>query len=243
MKNNQEIDKIIKNISNNYTNIIERKTLTELKKPFEWDNGVGSRWCKKLYNYSVVYGNFKTKLYSNNISEKIPIDTLNKFIQNKEKKGNNIIGIYIHSVREDNEQRPISQKIKNLIKINPCSSCGTKSDLICDHKNYLYNDEKVLSLRTQKLEDFQSLCNRCNLLKRQACIYENKNNRLFSANNIPILNILGIFPWEKYAYSSDVIINTFWYDPLEFMDKTKKYYKYKILVVDQLKLRFSKIRV
>ena len=102
-----------------------------------------------------MYGNFKTKLYSNNISEKIPIDTLNKFMQNKEKKGNNIIGIYIHSVREDNEQRPISQKIKNLIKINPCSSCGTKSDLICDHKNYLYNDEKVLSLRTQKLEDFQ----------------------------------------------------------------------------------------
>jgi hypothetical protein len=164
-------------------------------------------------------------------------------MQNKEKKGNNIIGIYIHSVREDNEQRPISQKIKNLIKINPCSSCGTKSDLICDHKNYLYNDEKVLSLRTQKLEDFQSLCNRCNLLKRQACIYENKNNRLFSANNIPILNILGIFPWEKYAYSSNVIINTFWYDPLEFMEKTKKYYKYKILVIDQLKLKFSKIRV
>jgi hypothetical protein len=69
------------------------------------------------------------------------------------------------------------------------------------------------------------------------------SERVYKSSDLPKLcrRKALLVPWEKYTYSPNVtvIINTFWYDPLEFMDKTIKYYKYKILVLDQLKLKFS----
>ena len=48
-------------------------------------------------------------------------------------------------------------------------ACGSTKSLVVDHKNDLYNDPRVHSVETQKIDDFQSLCNACNLAKRADC--------------------------------------------------------------------------
>jgi hypothetical protein len=47
-----------------------------------------------------------------------------------------------------------------------CVHCSSTNALVVDHKNDLYNDARVWDTDSQKKEDFQLLCNHCNLLKR-----------------------------------------------------------------------------
>lgn len=243
-ENNRAIDAIIVELSNNYTHIIERKLLTQHPRPINWgNNGTGDRWCNKIYNYSVIYRNSKTKLYSQYNTEVIPEDILTAFLAGRLLTGTGVIGIYIHSIRNNKTNRPISVKISRQIKLSKCVHCGTSSDLICDHKNYLYNDEKVLSTKTQQLSDFQSLCNHCNLLKRQINITEKKQNKLYSALDIPKLNGYDYFPWEKYTYSPSVIQDTYWYDPVEFMNKVRLYNRFTLPIVIAIKNRQLNLNV
>lgn len=123
----------------------------------------------------------------------------------------------------DTSKRPISTDIKNYYKKKPCVFCGKNNELVCDHKNDLYNDKRVLTIKTQKKSDFQSLCNACNLLKREANVKERKNNKLYSAKNIPKYKCFPFdFPWEKKLFDIKDINckkDTFWYDPKEFHRK------------------------
>lgn len=75
------------------------------------------------------------------------------------------------------KSRPIASWIKKICYTRCCASCGKKSDLVVDHKNDLYNDPRVLDIKTQRLDDFQTLCRRCNLIKRQVCIDTIKQNK------------------------------------------------------------------
>lgn len=233
--NNMIIIRKIKKLSNRFTKIINRSYIinTEL----DWgNNGIGDRFAKKLFNYTVIYNNKTIKTYSENDDDKIPsniLDDINNI------NGNGIIGIFIHSLRSLNINRTIKMDIKKKIKKNACVNCGSTSDIICDHKNDLYNDNDVLILSTQKLDNFQSLCNHCNLQKRQACKYEKKYSKIYSAKNIPQFNIYPFeFPWEKKRFDKNDFRtkeDTYWYDPIEFNIKIYKYSLYVFPIVKEIK--------
>jgi len=191
------MEELIIKLSNNYSNIISIDIIKSYKELYWGGNGVGDRWLNKKYNYSVIYSNKKIKNYSENMEDNIPEELLHLFLLNN-KVNIGIIGIYIYSKRLNIIKHPISKKILSIITSKSCIICGSKSDIICDHKNDLYNDKRVLNVNTQNINNFQPLCNHCNLQKRQVCKEEIKNNKLYSAKNINrYKEYLFEFPWES----------------------------------------------
>jgi hypothetical protein len=131
------------------------------------------------------------------------------------------------------------EKIKKEIIKNSCVICGTNTDIICDHKNDLYNDIRVLNTSTQELNDFQPLCNHCNLQKRQICKNEEKTQRIYSAKNIIRYKKYNFeFPWEKKIFDKNDINckkDTYWFDPVEFENKIYCYLSYVIPILNEIK--------
>jgi hypothetical protein len=127
---------------------------------------------------------------------------------------------------------PIRKDIKNIIINNNCVVCGSTKNIVCDHKNNLYNDPRVLNIETQTIEDFQPLCKHHYLQKCKISKKEKEYKKVYSAKEIPLLNSFGIeFPWEKKIYDETDINckkDTFWYDPVEF-NKKIKYHMFKVL--------------
>ena len=234
---------LVTTISENYTRIIHRDELRKYKK-LDWgDNGIGDRWCGKKFNYSVIFAN-RHKTYSENDDDVIPTDALEQFYQNNVTGKAGIIGIFVHSKRTYIIKRPIRKEIDREIKKMPCVCCGSKSDLICDHKNDIYNDESVLDVNTQCIDDFQSLCNHCNLQKRQIFREETVNNQIYSAKNLAPYRMYPFeFPWEKKTFDvKDVNTknDTFWYDPVEFNKKIFLYMNCTIPILNELKNKIKK---
>lgn len=116
--------------------------------------------------------------------------------------------------------RPIGRKVRDFYKGKPCVFCGN-SDIIIDHKNDLYNDPRVLKVETQTVEDFQPLCNACNLRKRQVCKKSKEEGKRYAATRIPMLAIFGIdfIEGDETLDVNDpnAMVGTFWYDPERFM--------------------------
>lgn len=226
-------EEILIKLSNDFTQIIPRNELVNYPAINYGNNGIGDRLSKNL-NYTVIYSNSKTKLYSSDENDFIPKILLDNFLQKNNEKTTGIIGFFIHS-----------KKIKEIITNNHCIVCGSKSNIICDHKNDLYNDTRVLSIETQIIDDFQPLCNHCNLQKRQVCKKEKENNKLYSVKNIPMYKVFHFeFPWEKKSFDkSDITckIDTFWYDPIEFNRKLELYQFYVFPVLQQIKRKVKLI--
>jgi len=244
MKNNNIEDLIIK-LTNNFTKILSINEIKNKYKELYWGgNGLGDRWVNKKFNYSVIYTNKKPCLYSENENDEIPIEILNDFLLKNNKNNNGIIGIFVHSKRINNPKRPINKNIHKIITNLSCVICGTKNT-VCDHKNDLYNDSRVLDVKTQLISDFQPLCNHCNLQKRQVSKIEYKINKIYSAKNIERYKIYPFeFPWEKKVFNINDInckIGTYWYDPVEF-DRNIYYYSiYTIPIINELKIKFKLI--
>ena len=137
-------------------------------------------------------------------------------------KGNTIQYIGIFGLKEQNKLRPIRNDIKSYWSKFPCLVCGLKQSLVCDHKNDLYNDTRVLNMATQTIDDFQSLCNKCNLIKRQVSKDTIKTKKRYGATNIPFLKIFGIdFIEGDETFNPDdvnAMKGTFWYDPMAFTE-------------------------
>jgi hypothetical protein len=198
---------------------------------------------QKKYSITQQYKiqNTKYKTYSENDDEQININYIKHFQQNN--KGRGIIGILVHSLKSKTTTRPISPNIKSFIKIQSCVVCGSNSDIICDHKNDMYNDERVLNIFTQKLEDFQPLCNHCNLQKRQIFKMEEQTGQVFSAKNIQRYKCyLFEFPWEKKVFDKNDINcknGTYWFDPVEF-DKNIYYYSVGVIpIINEIKYKIK----
>lgn len=122
-------------------------------------------------------------------------------------------------------QRPIRKDIHKFHKSQCCVVCGSSSDLVTDHKNDLYNDPRVLDASTQTREDFQCLCNHCNLQKRQVSKYSKEHGKRYGATNIPCLAMFGIdfISGDESFDPKDVnaMVGTYWYDPVAFMEAIK----------------------
>jgi hypothetical protein len=224
-------------LSTNFTKIIPIDIIKQTKKLYWGGNGVGDRWANKKYNYGVVYSNKEPKIYSENDDDAIPPEILKAFLETN--KGTGIIGIFVFSNRENNQKRPINKIIHKEITSKSCVICGTKTDIICDHKNDLYNDERVLDSKRQKIDDFQPLCNHCNLQKRQVCKQETQTQKIYSAKNITRYQQYRFeFPWEKKVFDKTDIYcknDTYWFDPVEFDKKIYCYMSYVIPIVNEIK--------
>lgn len=248
-------DAVLLEMSKNYTCVISRDLLNT--HPQSWfhlsNNGKGNRWGKKQYNYTFVYSTQKTKTYSDDENHKIQQDVLLEFIQQINtthtnntnnsavisKKNVGIVGVFVHSkkTKNANNQRPISSVIKKHFSGSCCVVCGSNSEIIIDHKNDLYNDPRVLNTQTQIINDFQPLCNGCNLLKRQRSKREKELHKVYSANNIPQFKSF-VFPFEKKVFNEMDItckIDTYWYDPIAFMQKYQQYILYVVPLLQHIK--------
>lgn len=237
----QDVHILVAQLSQNYQRIIPRDVMRQYKR-LDWgDNGIGDRWCGKKFNYSVIFTN-RNKTYSENDTDCVPIDILSEF-QEANSNGKGIIGIFVHSPRTNVIKRPIKKEIDREIKKYPCVCCGSKSDLICDHKNDIYNDESVLDVKTQVIHDFQSLCNHCNLQKRQIFREETANCKIYSAKNMaPYKMYLFDFPWEKKHFDLKDINtkkDTFWYDPVEFNNKIFLYMTCTLPILTELRQKIN----
>jgi 5-methylcytosine-specific restriction endonuclease McrA len=234
--NKDSLDDLVIQATSNFTKIVSTSEIKETYKELYWGgNGVGDRWANKKFNYSVIYSKKQPSLYSENDDDKIPTDIYNEFLQMN--KGAGIIGIFVHSRRTNSQKRPIAKSIHKEITSLSCVICGTHNT-ICDHKNDLYNDLRVLSLETQLISDFQPLCNHCNLQKREISKKEKQENKIYSAKNIlSYKSFPFIFPWEYKNFIIDDIttkVDTYWYSPVEF---NRKVYLYSLLlpVLQQIK--------
>ena len=234
----ESIDELVIRATENFTKIVSTKEIKEVYPDLYWGgNGVGDRWANKHFNYSVIYSKKQPSLYSEN-DDTIPSDILNDFLEKN--KGAGIIGLWVHSKRTRNQTRPISKNIHKEITSLSCVVCGT-SKTICDHKNDLYNDERVLNKDTQLLSDFQPLCNHCNLQKREICIKEKKEQKLYSAKKIKSYQSYSCeFPWEKKAYDEldvECKYGTFWFDPVQFNKNINDYSRLILPIINEIKYR------
>jgi hypothetical protein len=196
--------------------------------------GNGGSWCRRSAWVSYKVATMKINgniIYLWDVLDKEKENIKKVFNTYPTGIGINIKYIGIFGLLNIKTSRPIRKDIKNYYKQISCCACGRNTDLICDHKNDLYNDPRVLNVKTQTREDFQSLCNQCNLLKRQVSKNTKKSNKRYEATNIPILKVFGIgFINGDETYNPDdvdAMKGTYWYDPIAFMEGIKKYYEEK----------------
>ena len=153
----------------------------------------------------------------------------NRYIWEKSPKTGKIEKLRTNGYNQDlinNLSRPIRKDIEKYHKKFGCVVCGSHSDLITDHKNDLYNDSRVLNIKTQKIDDFQCLCNHCNLQKRQVAKKTIETKKRYSAKNIPSLKVFDIdfIEGNKEFDINDpnAMKGTYWYDPVAFMQYIKE---------------------
>ena len=87
------------------------------------------------------------------------------------------------NIKEANllKNRPIGTPVRDYWKNSSCISCGSNKDMVVDHKDDLYNNARVHNVKTQRPDDFQPLCNACNLIKRAVCTKTKEQNKRQSA--------------------------------------------------------------
>lgn len=230
---------IIKYISNNMEKVLEeivtdnqvskltkkQKAIDNLFKPNK--DGV-SDWISK----EEIDKNDELKWGNNGIMRHNLFHNDNRYIWDtkkmNDKRSGKIIAIRTIGLNEEllaGKNRPIREDIRKYYNSQCCVACGSHSHLITDHKNDLYNDPRVLDIKTQTKEDFQCLCNGCNLQKRQIAKKTMETGKRYGATNIPCLSVFGIDfieGDEKFDKNNvDAMVGTYWYDPVKFMNYIK----------------------
>ena len=200
----------------------KQKSVDEIFKPNE--NGI-SEWKKRE---DLV--NTPLELTTNGNSRHGKFFHDSRYNWEKHNEKNKVVALRTNGFDEFNNdninKRSIRKDIKEHHIKTGCICCGTMNDLVIDHKNDLYNDSRVLNINTQKLSDFQCLCNHCNLQKRQVCKTTKKNKKRYGGTNIPQLKIFGIdFIVGDETFNPndiDALEGTYWYDPIAFMEYINK---------------------
>jgi len=155
-----------------YSELIERYELPELLKYtsgdgiFRNDAKLGKTY--KFFRFSPTI-NFETKCSNSWIlsdDDKVMIKGIHSSITFPEKGGQTTYYIQFFGKGDQIDDQGIREDIKCEIKKKPCASCGTSTQIECDHKNDLKNEQRVLNRKTQTIDDFQALCKHCNDVKR-----------------------------------------------------------------------------
>ena len=133
-------------------------------------------------------------------------------------------------------ERPIRLDIRAHHKTTGCVVCGSRSELVIDHKNDLYNDLRVLNIATQTLNDFQCLCNHCNLQKREVAKKTRETGKRYKATNIPSIALYKVdfIKGQEDFDNNDInaMVGTYWYDPIAFTKFCMEYHYLKKMSED-----------
>ena len=195
----------------------------------------GLDWCriesarKTIYKIATMTANGKNiRLLWDNYTDIEKAEIEKEFKDNcKILKGvNRVQYIKIFGLKNKNDYNySIRKDIKKHYQNQKCVVCGTNTDVQCDHKNGLYNDPRVLNIKTQTIDDFQPLCRHCNCQKRQVEKKTKETSIRYGATNIPSLAIFGFDFIEGNETINLEDINalkgTYWYDPVDFMKHIK----------------------
>lgn len=195
--------------------------------------GNGSSWCRRGVNTKYKIATLKNNGNINYLWNMSELDEEKvKYEYSRITKNNSVINssiryIKIFGLKENpDDSRYIRKDIRDYYKNKSCSSCGSMRDLVCDHKNDLYNDSRVLNSKTQTLDDFQSLCNSCNLRKRDFCNKMKKTGKRIGVSSInPSLSCFNDFNKGDETYDKNdvnALLGTYWYDPIEFIKNATK---------------------
>ncbi len=227
----------VKLLTNEFSSILTLEDAKELGLHGGPGNGSGDRTkiCK-LFCTTYIYGEitppktYPIDLNLHDYEEQISIYKTNRKATNGNESG--VVGFIVHYPNtEKNISHPIREDIKKYHKGFPCCICGS-GKTVCDHKNDLYNDDRVLNSDTQTKEDFQSLCNKCNLRKRAV------SNKMKSENKRQppppfIRDCYGIdFTQGDETFDPDDVnatVGTYWHDPPAFLKECHKMAHKKLL--------------
>ena len=224
----ENLDEKVNEITNNHKNILSIEDAQQLGLHGGPGNGSGDRTkISKKYINTTIYGSDRPpmtypKCYDEHNEE--DFKRIEEYKKKRKEEGlkcsQGVIGFIIHA--EDNDKqnkRPIRKDIKKFHSQFPCITCGA-TKTICDHKNDLYNDPRVLDMKTQTKDDFQSLCNDCNLRKRAVSL-KTVNDR---KRQPPPQDRLAMNGGIEFTYGGETfdpkdpqaMVGTFWYDPIAF---------------------------
>lgn len=214
-----KIQKFIKHIL--YKRLTKKQLVIRIFKPDK--NGV-SKWVTRE-----TLSNTRLKLTNNGNARHGKFFNDTRFIWKKTTYKNKVIALRTNGYDDMNNnhinRRCIRKDIKSYHYKTGCVCCGSKNDLVIDHKNDLYNDPRVLDKDTQTIDDFQCLCQHCNLQKRQVCKYTIQNKKRYGATNIAQLKIFGVdfIEGDETLDLNDTqaLKGTYWYDPVAFMKHIK----------------------
>jgi len=231
--NTEEIILKVKDITEDYNSILSIEKAIELGLHGGAHNGSGDRTkLSKIFINITFYGsNANPNIYPKCYGETIDIDKdlIDKYKKERIAKGlpqgNGVIGfIIVGENNNESKNRPIKSYIKKYYKKKACIICGA-SKTVCDHKNDLYNDFRVLDIKTQHISDFQPICNNCNLRKRAVSLKTVKEKKR-QPPPPAILQCFGIsFTKGNEDYDPkdpDAMVGTYWYDPIAFLEECKK---------------------
>jgi hypothetical protein len=226
----------VKTMTNNYSEILSVEQAVKLGIHGGPGNGSGDRMAitKIFINTTIYGGKRKPHTYPSEYDDGMDLseyegkieDYKKSRIHNDLKMGGSTIGFIIHDINtNERELRPISDEIGACYRGKKCVcvKCGAKKT-VCDHKNDLYNDKRVLCIATQTKDDFQSLCNGCNLRKRAVNLKTKKEKKRQPPP--PDIMVFGIaFTVGDETYDPEDInamVGTYWYDPIAFMKEIKR---------------------
>lgn len=172
-----------------------------------------------------------------------------KRMNNKE-RGKPIAFRTVGFMQDKIKKRPIRTDIrKELLEKTPrCLHCGTDKTLVIDHKNDMYNDDRVLDKDAQSSSDFQVLCDKCNNdLKHNAHEKEKRTGKLHLAKylQLPALAFDDVYPWEvavKNYNATDIHCKmyTYWFDVEEFWRRRNIYIHITKHINAQIKSKLHK---
>ena len=220
---NEELISTIQEVTNNYTDILSLEQAIEYNLFERGGNGSGDRQkiCRLFYVTKIYKDSRLPRTYPVELDLEEYEERINDYKQSRsEIRERGTIGFIIHCENNDNIiNHPIRPDIKAHYRILSCVICNN-SKTVCDHKNDLYNDIRVLNMKTQVLEDFQPLCNSCNLRKRSVMIKTKSENK----RQLPPPQIYNNFTIDFTEGNesfdpkdSNTLVGSYWYDPVQFI--------------------------
>lgn len=202
--------------------------IIDITKYNELKTNNGGHWCRIDSNFGKNYkfytvnerGTKRCSWIPSKEEEKIIVHNINKIKNKLSGKGNKLRFIQIIGVQDKIINRPIRKNIRDIIIKKRCVSCGTNNDIEVDHKNGLYNDKRVLNVKTQTIDDFQPLCRHCNLEKRQIIKKMKETGKRPKATQHPMFKPFGIdfiYGDETFDINDpNALLGTLWYDFINF---------------------------
>lgn len=191
-------EKIAMPDKNGYSRSVNIDELLEIHKDFKTSNG--NQWARSNTSYLGAKYNV--------------VRNQNEINNGKKYKGVSSIQLVGLNTNDIRKKRHIRTDIVDYFHNQKCAVLDvmSSSGMECDHKNGRYDTESNASLKTQKIEDFQSLSKAVNDAKRTHCSECKRNG----GNNRYDAKRLGYAISDVHIENQPYCQGCYWNDPQEF---------------------------